>query len=222
MKHLVFWFDPVSPYAWLAFDRLPQALAGISHVVDYRPVLFAGLLQHHRHKGPAEIAPKRLWTYRDAVWRAHVQGTPLELPGRHPFNPLPLLRLALACAGAGETPNRRVVEAVMRHAWIGGADAEDAQRLDTLERELAPARDPRGPEVKEELRAWTARAAAAGVFGVPTFEVEGLQFWGHDALPMLAAALGGDPFFTSPAWEAAGAAREGVQRALNPLPSSPG
>jgi 2-hydroxychromene-2-carboxylate isomerase len=213
MKFLAFWFDPVSPYAYLAFERLPHALAGISHAVEYRPVLFAGLLQHHGHKGPAEIAPKRLWTYQDVAWRAHVQGTPLELPRRHPFNPLPLLRLALACSAQGETPNRRVVEAVMRHAWTGGADAEDPARLAALEESLVPVRDPRGSEVKDELRAWTARATQAGVFGVPTFEVDGRLFWGDDALPMLAAALRNDPFFESPGWEAASASREGVQRA---------
>ena len=64
LKSLAFWFDPISPYAWLAFDRLPQVLEGLSYRVDYRPVLFAGLLQHHAHKGPAEIGPKRAWTYR--------------------------------------------------------------------------------------------------------------------------------------------------------------
>jgi 2-hydroxychromene-2-carboxylate isomerase len=216
MKFLTFWFDPISPYAYLAFERLPEALAGISHAVEYRPVLFAGLLQHFGHKGPAEIAPKRLWTYRDVTWRAHMQGTALALPQRHPFNPLPLLRLALACAAAGETPNRRVVEAVMRHAWVGGADAEDPARLAELERSLSPVRDPRGPQVKDELRAWTLRAAQEGVFGVPTFEVDGRHFWGDDALPMLAAALRGDTFFDSAAWQAAGAPREGVQRVPPP------
>ena len=45
----------------------------------------------------------------------------------HPFNPLPLLRLALACG-----PNRRVVEALMRHVWLGGADAADPARLAAL------------------------------------------------------------------------------------------
>lgn len=218
MKFLAFWFDPISPYACLAFERLPQVLAGISHAVEYRPVLFAGLLQHHGHKGPAEIAPKRLWTYQDVAWRAHVQGTVMEVPQRHPFNPLPLLRLALACSEPGGTPNRRVVEAVMRHAWVGGADAEDPTRLAELERSLSPQRDPRGAQVKDELRAWTARATQAGVFGVPTFEVDGRLFWGDDALPMLAAALRGDPFFDSAAWHAAGAPREGVQR----LPPRPG
>jgi hypothetical protein len=46
---------------------------------------------------------------------AHQWGVPMEVPAQHPFDPLALLRLALA-AGA----NRRVVEAVMHHAWRGG------------------------------------------------------------------------------------------------------
>lgn len=212
MKFITFWFDPVSPYAWLAFERLPQVLAGVSHAVAYRPVLFAGLLQHWGQKGPAEIGPKQAWTYRDALWRAHRQGTVLDLPAAHPFNPLGLLRLALACAPAGGTPNRRVVEAVFRHAWVGGADAADAQRLQALAATLAPERDPDSAEVRDELRAATAAAAAAGVFGVPTFGCEGRLFWGDDALPMLRAALTGDPFFDGPAWEEAGRERPGVVR----------
>ena len=46
MKQLVFSFDPVSPYAYLAFEHLPQALEGLSCTVRYQPVLLAGLLQH--------------------------------------------------------------------------------------------------------------------------------------------------------------------------------
>ena len=44
MKHLDFWFDPISPFAYLAFERLPQALEGLSYEVAYRPILFAAFL----------------------------------------------------------------------------------------------------------------------------------------------------------------------------------
>lgn len=213
MQRLIFHVDPVSPYADLAFEALPQALEGCSYWVEYRPVLFAGLLQHHGQKGPAEIAPKRAWTYRDVAWRAHQLGVPLQLPTRHPFNPLALLRLMLACAPAGQMPNRRVCEAVLHHVWRGdGADAEDPQRLAALTASLAPVRDPAGAEVKSELRALTDAAAADGVFGVPTIVADGRHFWGVDALPMLAAALRGDRWFDGPAWDAAAAPRPGVQR----------
>ena len=110
MQALTFWFDPISPYAYLAFEHLPQALEGCSYVVDYRPVLFAGLLSHWGQLGPAEVAPKRAWTYRQVAWQAHRLGIDMALPAQHPFNPLPLLRLALASTAPGGLPNRRVVE----------------------------------------------------------------------------------------------------------------
>jgi hypothetical protein len=47
---------------------------------------------------------------------------------------------------------------------------------------------------------------------VPSFELEGRVFWGVDALPMLRAALQGDPWFGSGAWEAAAADRPRVTR----------
>jgi 2-hydroxychromene-2-carboxylate isomerase len=212
MKRIVFWFDPISPYAYLAFEQLPQALVGCSYEVQYKPVLFAGLLKHWGHKGPAEIAPKRAWTYRQIAWIAHRHGITLQLPEAHPFNPLPLLRLALAAGEAGDMPNRRVVELLMRHVWHGGDDALDPARLAALAAEVAPARDPSSDAVKAELRALGDEAVARGLFGVPTFELEGRLYWGFDALPMLKAALEGDAWFDGPAWEAADSARAGTLR----------
>ena len=207
MNRLIFHFDVISPFAWLAFQRLPQVLEGISHEVEYRPLLLAGLLAHFGQKGPAEIEPKRVWTFRQVHWLAAQHGVPLEVPASHPFNPLALQRLALACG-----PNRRVVEALFRHVWVGGADANEPARLAALTQQLAPARDPGSDDVKAELRRNTEAAAAAGIFGVPTFECDGRLFWGLDALPMLRDALTGGAWFDGPAWAAAGAPRPGVVR----------
>ena len=133
MKQLIFHFDVISPFAYLAFERLPQALEGCSYAVEYRPVLFAALLQRWGQRGPAEIEPKRAWTFRHVAWLAEQHGIAMDTPAVHPFNPLPLLRLALACG-----PNRAVVEAVMRHVWQGGHDPGDVQRLAELTARLAP------------------------------------------------------------------------------------
>lgn len=212
MKRIGFWFDVISPFAYLAFEHLPQALEGCSYEVQYRPVLFAGLLGHWGQKGPAEIAPKRAWTFRHIAWLSHTLNVPIQTPATHPFNPLPLLRLALACCGAGDTPNRHVVETLMRHVWRGGAEAIDGARLRALSETLAPRRDPAGDDVKGELRKWSNEAVAQGVFGVPTFDLDGRLFWGVDALPMLRAALQGDAWFDGPQWDAAGIAPPGVTR----------
>ena len=188
-------------------------MIGVSYAVSYRPVLFAALLNHWGQKGPAEIAPKREWTYRHVSWLAHQHGIELQMPAQHPFNPLPLLRLLWACAREGDTPNRYACETVLRHVWRGGARADDASRLEALERELAPQRDPRSDALKSTLRAASADAAARGVFGVPTIEVDGRLFWGVDALPMVAAYLRGDPWFDAH-WDAAAQVTPSAQRAL--------
>ena len=211
MKRLIFHFDFVSPFAYLAFERLPQVLEGCSYEVEYRPVLFAGLLQHWGGKGPAEIEPKRVWTFRHLHWLAHQHGIALDTPAQHPFNPLPLLRLALACDDA-HAPNRRVVEALFRHVWVGAADALASERLSTLTAQLAPVHEPSCAVVKQALRSNTDEAIAAGVFGVPTVVLQGRTFWGLDALPMLRDALLGGDWFDGAHWAREGQPRAGVQR----------
>ncbi len=212
MTEIDFHFDPISPYAWLAFERLPQVLEGLSYSVSYRPLLFAGLLQHWGQKGPAEIEPKRAWTFRQVSWLAHRHGIRLDTPAIHPFNPLALLRLLIACAPAGGTPNRWQCEQVFHHVWHGGGDPNDPERLQALHKRLAPPRDPRSDEVKQALRSATESAVAQGLFGVPTLVAQGRVCWGLDGLELLAAGLHGDPWFDSGSWEAEAAARPGVTR----------
>lgn len=211
MKTIYFYFDFISPYAWLGFDALPRALEGISHRVVHRPVLFAAMLKHHGQLGPAEIPTKRDWTYRQVLWLAHQQGTPLQLPAFHPFNPLGLLRLATACDADGE-PSRFVCEKIFRHVWCAGLDAVDTTRLVALTVQLNPQQDPDSPAVKQRLQAHSQKATAAGVFGVPSFVVDDKVFWGQDALSMLRAYLQGDPWFDGPDWQAPALCGVGVRR----------
>lgn len=212
MKHITFYLDFISPYACLAFEKLPETLKGISYSVTYKPLLFASLLKHHGQLGPAEIAGKREWTYRQVLWLAHQHGVELQLPASHPFNPLALLRLAVACDAHG-TPNRYVCETLFRHVWRGGAEAADPQRLAALAEQLAPQRDVNGADVKARLKANGDEAIAQGVFGVPTLAVDGKLFWGLDALPMLRAYLLADAWFGGPDWDAACQLAVGVARA---------
>ena len=219
MKHITVYLDFISPYAYLAFVRLPVVLEGISYSVTYRPVLFAGLLEHHGQLGPAEIACKRTWTYRQALWLAHSMGIAMQMPATHPFNPLPLLRLAVACAGevaagvksagpiavlspvpSGEA-NRQVCETIFNHVWRSGLEAGDAKRLDALALALRPAHEVNCPAVKKSLQRNTDDAIAQGIFGVPTFVVDDKIFWGLDALPMLRDYLCGDPWFAGDGWQ---------------------
>jgi 2-hydroxychromene-2-carboxylate isomerase len=223
LREITFHYDPISPYAYLAFERLPEALLGHSVLVRYKPLLFAALLKAHGQLGPAEIPAKRDWTYRQVSWLAHYHGVSLQMPAAHPFNPLPLLRLGLACASnaaPGET-SRYVTEQLFHHVWQGGLDASDPQRLAALQSLLQdhmarlgkhwPA--PESDVVKQRLRTNTDEAIASGLFGVPAMVVDGHIFWGQDALPMLRAYLEGDLWFDLH-WDAVTQRPEGVRRPI--------
>ena len=217
MKHLNFQFDFISPYAYLAFKQLPEALKGISYSVDYRPILFAGLLKHHGQLGPAEIIPKREWTYRQVMWLADKLGVPFRMPASHPFNSLPLLRLALAASsnlslnGRAGICNRYVCEQIFDHAWASGVNVNDEGHIAELVGRLH-GHDWQSDEVKASLRANTDAAIKQQIFGVPTIEVGGTLFWGLDALPMLREYLLSEPWFKSGAWQSAAAIPVGASR----------
>ena len=214
MKHITFYLDFISPYAYLAFEHLPEALQGLSYSVSYKPVLFAAMLKHHGQLGPAEVAPKRDWTYRQALWHAHSKGIEMKMPASHPFNPLPLLRLASACGRPDDpsSPNRYVCETIFRHVWRGGAEVADEGRLAALKAQLAPQQSLSEDEAKAQLKTNTDEAIAHHVFGVPAMLVDDKIFWGFDALPMLREYLLGNPWFEGEGWNGVSGIAVGISR----------
>jgi len=179
MASIDWYFDFVSPYSYICLHRLSE----VPHPVTYKPVLFAGLLNHWGQKGPAEIPAKRQWTYRWCTWWARSLGIPFRFPAAHPFNPLHHLRLSIACGSRPEAVRR-----IFDWIWQSGEDAADTARFSNLCTELRI--DPgRLGETKDALRKNTEEAAARGVFGVPSFFVDGEVFWGADAIGFLNAFL---------------------------------
>jgi 2-hydroxychromene-2-carboxylate isomerase len=175
------YFDFVSPYSYIALHRLHEVRAAIV----YKPVLFAGLLNHWGQKGPAEIPAKRRWTYRWSTWWAAELGIPLRYPSSHPFNPLAHLRLALAC-GCAPDAVKRIFDSV----WMSGENAADAARFAALCEALGVRQERlSSDEIKDALRRNTEEAAARGVFGVPSFVADGEVFWGADSIEFLNAFL---------------------------------
>jgi 2-hydroxychromene-2-carboxylate isomerase len=202
------YFDFVSPFAYLQSERL-ATLAPLLRV-RYRPVLFAALLDAHGQKGPAEIPAKRVFTYRHVVWLAKRAGIPLKFPHEHPFNPLPLLRLAIACDCAPDAVHR-----IFRFVWRDGRLPDLPIEWHELTHDLGlPDADARiaTTDVKDALRRHTDEALARGVFGVPTLAIGDALFWGADATEMARdyAAAGGR--FDDPEYERVATLPEGATR----------
>ena len=173
-------FDVISPFSYLAFQRLKELPGGVE--LEVVPVLLAALLDHFGQRGPAEIPSKRRFTYRFVLWRARRLGLPLRMPPAHPFNPLAALRLIIA-AGS----DSRAAGTVLRAVFGEGRDVTDPAVIADLAAQLAVA-DPQAaladPAIKQRLRDNTQWACSRGVFGVPTLVIGEELFWGHDAVDM--------------------------------------
>jgi 2-hydroxychromene-2-carboxylate isomerase len=191
---VTYYFDPVSPYAWLAADSLARVEAAGAQVV-VQPVLFAAMLNAHGQKGPAEIVAKRAYTFRDVMRQAARQGLRFSGPPGHPFNPLLALRMCAALDNQSE--RRRFALALMSACWERGDDISDPSILVRLAHacgldgaQLAEAAQ-QAP-IKQRLAADTEEAIAAGVFGVPTFRYKNELFWGADRIDALLWRLQGN------------------------------
>ena len=204
------YFDFVSPFSYLQCEQLPALEHSLR--VRYRPVLFAALLKAHEHKGPAEIPAKRRFTYRHVVWQARTLGIPLKFPAVHPFNPLPLLRLALA-ADCEPDAVRRIFRFVWRDGRVGDLPIEWAELMAELSVPDAQARIA-SQEVKDALRRNTEEAVARGVFGVPTLVIGEELFWGADATAMAAEYAAAGCRYTDPEMARVASLPVGAERDL--------
>ena len=189
------YFDVISPFAYLALGDIEQLAQRLT--ITYRPILFAALLEHWKHLGPAEIPPKRVHTYRLCVFEAQRRGIAFRFPPAHPFNPLKPLRLLAALDAAP-----RAVRILMDRIWRDGLDPSLADDWPAICAALGL--DPtkaaalvEAAETKAKLRANTDAAIAAGLFGVPTLQLGEELFWGADALPMARAYLEDPAMFRS-------------------------
>ena len=197
MNIATWYFDFVSPFAYLQNLRLEEFSSHIK--IDRKPLLFAGLLKHWDSKGPAELPPKRLFTYRHVQWMADRLDIPLRFPDRHPFNPIPLLRLCIA-AGC----SKKAVDSIFKCIWEEGLVFDDPDHWNTFcnavglsvfeANELISK-----PEIKSELITNGENAIKRAVFGVPTLIVDGQLFWGYDSTSLVLDYLTNSGLFNSPA-----------------------
>jgi len=197
MNIATWYFDFVSPFAYLQNLRLEEFSSHIK--IDRKPLLFAGLLKHWDSKGPAELPPKRLFTYRHVQWMADRLDIPLRFPDRHPFNPIPLLRLCIA-AGC----SKKAVDSIFKCIWEEGLVFDDPDHWNTFcnavglsvfeANELISK-----PEIKSELITNGENAIKRAVFGVPTLIVDGQLFWGYDSTSLVLDYLINPGLFNSPA-----------------------
>src|SRR5512133_3771449 len=186
-KTVEFFFDVGSPAAYIAWQRLPALCAKAGAAIDYRPMLLGGVFQGTGNQSPLNIPAKGRYVMEDLERFARRHGVPFRHNPFFPINTLMLMRGAIGLQV--REPARMVpyVDAVYRAIWVEGRDMNDPAVVAAVLQ--AAGFDPAAvlaltgdPQVKERLKAATQKAVARGVFGAPTFFVDGLMYWGQDRL----------------------------------------
>jgi 2-hydroxychromene-2-carboxylate isomerase len=183
---ITFWFDFASTYSYIAAERLRRRGA-VPPTVVWRPFLLGPVFKELGWNGSpvASAAPKLAYMWRDLERLAARLDLPFQRPDPFPQRSILANRVAIAHADAPWLADFAC--GVFRAEFGEGADIARADVLRAvlaglgLDAEAALAAAER-PETKEALRAATEAAMEAGVFGAPSFTVDGELFWGQDRL----------------------------------------
>ena len=194
MKKVDWYFDFISPFAYLQFSQFKKFDNELN--ITIHPVVFGALLKHWGQLGPAEIVPKRIFTYRFFKWKADRLGIEYTMPPSHPFNPLPAL---LSCIAGNST--YEVTKEIFDIIYKQGEQPDQKEGREKLEALLNkyPSEYSELDEsaLKKILRTNTSRAIENGVFGVPTFVVDQQIFWGGDSSDMMLDFIKNPELFSS-------------------------
>jgi 2-hydroxychromene-2-carboxylate isomerase len=193
-KTLDIYFDFSSPFAYLGCSQVAAVAARTKARVTWHAIVLGGLF---KSLGQADVPlftfpePKQRHVGRDLERWAARWGVPYKFPTRFPMRTIEALRVFLALPEDRRDAYR---DAVFRAYW---AEDRDIGNPDVLagcvgDAEVARAalEAAKSDAVKSALRAETETAAARGVFGAPTFVVEGRDlYWGQDRLGLVEEAL---------------------------------
>jgi len=210
MIELDWYFDFISPFAYFQLTQFGKFPDNIK--INLRPVLFAGLLKHWGHKGPAEIPAKRKLMYRHTLWQARKNKIPFKMPPAHPFNPLKALRLSIVLDN-----DKFAVGKIFDFIWAEGQSLEDKTAWSNLISKLGVENAEEkitDPGIKEQLHTNTQKAIELGVFGVPTTIFNGELFWGFDTTEMLLEYITNSELFEDAEMNRVSNLPESVQRKI--------
>jgi 2-hydroxychromene-2-carboxylate isomerase len=187
----IYW-DFSSPFAYLGSTQAEKLAERTGSKLVWRPMLLGGLF---KIIGQVE-APLLSWSQAkqrhaqaDLLRWASYWNVPFTFPSRFPMVSLKALRTYLALP---DDRRRDFRERTFRAYWAEDRDIADDSVLRDLVGEgasevLARTQD---PAIKKQLIDATQRAADAGVFGAPTWIIDGQDlFWGQDRLPLVERAL---------------------------------
>ncbi len=188
---IAFYFDFMSPYAYIGSVGIEQVAARHGREVDWRPILLGITVNKVMGlKGVADTPLKRDYVRRDLPRLAHYLGVPFHRAKDTPMSPLPAARAFLWLKDCDPVLGKAFGQAVFRAQWAQARDMSTASDLASLGRSMgidstALIAATESEAIKQRLKDEVSAAIDVGVFGAPTFVIDGEMFWGADRLAMV-------------------------------------
>jgi 2-hydroxychromene-2-carboxylate isomerase len=186
---LEFWFEFGSTYSYLSASRIEDVTGAVGVPVSWRPFLLGPIFEEQGwDDSPFNVYPaKGRYMWRDVERLCAKYGIPFARPSRFPRNGLLAARVACLASVEPEPWLPDFARAVFRANFAEDREIEDTTEIQSILGSLGLSGadlvgEAQTPENKQRLRDQTRRAGELGIFGAPSFLVDGELFWGDDRL----------------------------------------
>ena len=184
-KSFDFYFDFISPYAFIAHHKIKKIEKEYMFKINYHPILLGGLHNLHDIKAPAFIPSKAKFMIRDCKMVAEKNKINFRFNSYFPIKSLNLMRGVLVAAEDGIKD--LYIEEIFNAVWNDGLNMNDEIVIEKVLKNINI--NPKtfilraqSQNIKDQLRSKTNDAYKKGIFGAPTFIVKDKIFWGQDRL----------------------------------------
>jgi len=191
-KQVEFFFDVGSPASYLAWTQLASIAQRHNAEIVWRPMLLGAVFQAVGNTSPAAVPAKGAYMLKDLKRFSAIYDVPFRFNPFFPVNTMQLMRGVTAYLG---TPKfESYLSAAFNGLWAEKLNMESPEVVaEVLSKVGIEATDFMArisePEVKARLKSSTEEAVARGVFGAPSFFVNGEMFFGQDRLSFVEDAL---------------------------------
>ena len=181
-KEIDFYFDFISPYAYLAYKKIQKLPKDIR--INYKPILLGGLHNLEGITAPAFIKPKLKHMINDCLLIAKKNNHDFKWNSIFPINSLNIMR---GCFDINLSNRDPYIETMFNAYWKYDLDISKEEILIPLLEQCKIDKDIffktiKDPAIKEKLKDATKNAHEKEVFGAPTFTINNKIFWGQDRL----------------------------------------
>ena len=191
MQPIEFYFDPISPFAYLGSIQIERLAARLGRSVEWKPVLIGVTVLKVMGLKPVPETPlKGPYMNHDARRLAEYFDIPFRYHGLAGINSLAALRAFVVLKERDAGLAKSLAQKVFDRLWVRGRNITGADDVAQEAKDLgidaaALLRDIETDHAKDVLKRQVDAAIAAGVFGVPTFMVDGEPIWGVDRMWMV-------------------------------------